>query len=266
MPSCRASSAVDLLAREQEVAAPVGAQQQGPHDLHRVARHQAAGEMGGVLEVGVLGRQHHVAQHGQLGVDRHRPVDGGDHRHLDGQHLVDQPVALPDDPVPHGGVGPALGQRVGAVAQSDERVAGAGDDHHPVLPVRGDGVEQLGELLVGRSAPHQRLPPPVHPDRQHPGVVAAHVGRRPPVFVLVQLHAAQPSTPRRRAHVERAGSRLSPATQWARGSPVMGGGMVVPRGRKIVWWRMRASSGAPGPAPAPTTSPSITWYQWSLRS
>jgi hypothetical protein len=98
----------------------------------------------GVLEVGVLGGEYDVAQHGQFGVDRHRTVDGRDHRYLDGEHLVDQAIALPDDAVPHGGVGPALGQRVGTVAEADERVAGAGEDHDPVLAVGRDRVEQLG--------------------------------------------------------------------------------------------------------------------------
>jgi hypothetical protein len=146
------------------------------------------GKVGGVLEVCVVCGEHDVAQHGQLRVDRDRAVDGGDHRYLDVEHLVDQAVAFPDDAVPHGGVGPALGQRVGPVAEADERVPGAGEDHDAVLPVRGDGVEQLGQLLVGPAAPQQRRAPPTHADRQHAGVVATDLGRRVPVLVLVELH------------------------------------------------------------------------------
>ena len=63
-----------------------------------------------------------------------------------------------------------------------------------------------------------------------------------------------------------AASRRGGVRSQASGSPVIGGGMIVPRGRKIEWWRMRASSGHPGAPPPPTTSPSSTWYQWSLRS
>ena len=157
MPNFGASSAWNLeILRSREVAAPVGPEEQGPHDLHAVARHEAGRKVGSVLEVGVVGGEHDVAQHSQLRVDRHRAVDRGDHRYLDVEHLVDQAVALPDDAVPHGGVGPTLGQRVAAVAQADEGVAGPGEDHDPVLPVGGDGVGQFVEPPGGRTAREER--------------------------------------------------------------------------------------------------------------
>src|SRR3954451_11715354 len=46
---------------------------------------------------------------------------------------------------------------VGASPKADERVAGPGEDHDPVVPVGRDGIEQLRELLVRGTAPHQRL-------------------------------------------------------------------------------------------------------------
>ena len=185
------------LAGEQEVAAPVGAEQQRPDHLHAVAGDEPTGEVGSILEVRPRCAQHDVAEDGDLRVDVDRPIDGGDRRHLDVEQIGDEAMALADDLVPGVRRDAAGGQCRGAlIRHRDEPLAGAGDHHGPHVAVGGHGAEQLSQLAVRQGAPPQRVPTRVEPDRQHPAVVPFDVRCLEPVGVLLESHPADGTAPR----------------------------------------------------------------------
>ena len=80
-----------------------------------------------------------------------------------------------------------------SVGQADEVVAGPGEHHHPVVTVRGDRREQLGQVAVRPGAPVEGVAAAaVHRDRQHALLVPGGRRRLEAILVLVQLHAVFP--------------------------------------------------------------------------
>ena len=84
----------EFLSRQEKISAAVESQQQGPHDVHAVARDKTAGEMGRVLEGRMVSGEDDVPQQGKLGVHRCRAVDGRDHRRLDLEQIHEQTLGV----------------------------------------------------------------------------------------------------------------------------------------------------------------------------
>jgi hypothetical protein len=98
----------------------------------------------------VVGAQHHIAHHGEFGVDGGRTVDRSDHRHFDieqaGQHLA----ALPMDARSRFGRGVSEGLDINCGA---EFLAGAGHYNRLVVVVGaqvGERVANFGVELAGK--------------------------------------------------------------------------------------------------------------------
>ena len=111
------------------------------------------GEVGRVLERRVVGRQHDVAHHRELGVDAAATVDRRDDRDLDVEQVE---VELGADPA---GLVEPLGTqvlvrrkrpgRIGGAEAVHERVAGAGEDHDAEVAVAGESAQRSAKALVG---------------------------------------------------------------------------------------------------------------------
>jgi hypothetical protein len=103
-----------------------------------------------IAELGIVGGQHDVAHHRDLGVDCRRTVDRADDRDVDLGKACRHPPALPPQLVP-GHLREARGVEFGA-----ESVAGARDDKDLGGGVRPDPPEGLVGVVVCHSAPDQR--------------------------------------------------------------------------------------------------------------
>ena len=142
-------------------------------------------------------RQDDVGQKRVFAVQQHRAVQGRDHRHLDvedvGEHLTafaqDLVVALGREEVE------ALG-----VDRIHEGVARTRQDHHAIVAILADGVEQVDELLVCVAVEDQLPAAAVQRDFEHAVGLAGEAGIGERIAISVEMgHGCRPCTGRRRS-------------------------------------------------------------------
>ena len=90
-------SRLNFLAGEQETAPAIRAKQFEPQYMDPVSGNESERKMRQILEIGIVGADHDVAKQCQLGMDRGWSVDDRDHRYLDIDVILDQPLAHGDD-------------------------------------------------------------------------------------------------------------------------------------------------------------------------
>ena len=144
-----------LLPGQKKIAPPVGPQKQRPDQMDAVTRHNPVWKMRSVLKRCGLGRQHDIAQHGDLRMDEGRPVDCGYHRHGNIEQIHQQALALPIHGVP-------AARRTQAVAKTGKiniraiAVARSGQNNDFILRVGSDINAGMADFAVGRFIPDQR--------------------------------------------------------------------------------------------------------------
>jgi hypothetical protein len=146
-----------------------------------------------VGEVGSLGHQHQVAEHGQAAAKPDgRAVHRGDHRHRAAHHPGDDAACLRDVLVPERLVALHPGHHVKIPARA-ERPAPAGQHHRPHRLVGGEAIPDAGQRGVQCLARGVALLRPVQFDQPDGPVGRHHELRRQvvhgPSVRLMPVHA-----------------------------------------------------------------------------
>lgn len=84
----------NLLRGEQEIARAIEAHHDRPDDLDAIAGNDSVLKMERVSEIAILRCEDDIGKDRNFGMGGARPVDRGDHRHLDLEVILDEPHAL----------------------------------------------------------------------------------------------------------------------------------------------------------------------------